>query len=150
MITLSFGANESSHFKLKKCLSSGRALPACLVTLSPIYVFITLLFEIFRRLLIEVVAIGRLLPTDQSSVSVSLFLRNKDPCPHPSCFFPGLCDLAQCSHIQHTFAHSKMQIVVKLLSGKKANIDIESTDTIKRIKERVEEKVSSLITLISL
>ena len=35
----------------------------------------------------------------------------------------------------------KMQIVVKLLSGKKANIDIESTDTIKRIKERVEEKV---------
>ena len=34
-----------------------------------------------------------------------------------------------------------MQIIVKLLSGKKANIDIEPTDTIKRIKERVEEKV---------
>lgn len=36
-----------------------------------------------------------------------------------------------------------MQIIVKLLSGKKAQIDIESTDTIKRIKERVEEKVQS-------
>ena len=35
-----------------------------------------------------------------------------------------------------------MQIIVKLLSGKKAQIDIEGSDTIRRVKERVEEKAS--------
>lgn len=40
-----------------------------------------------------------------------------------------------------------MQITVKLLSGKKAQIDIESTDTIRRIKERVEEKVRFFVLI---
>ena len=39
-----------------------------------------------------------------------------------------------------TFASARWQIKVKTLTGKEIEIDIESDDTISRIKERVEEK----------